>query len=161
MNRIAAMTMALALAGCGGTSNPSARPLRVGQTHHGDGVSTTLRVVDYPYTGDETRRPDSGKSFIGLDVKTCLDKEASPHTSTRNSEWSLVTRDGARYAGDDSSSWADWPRPKYPEDVSLVPGQCKHGWLLVQVPEDEQFTAVVYHPEGKTAARWVGTFRRD
>ena len=156
------MTLTFALAGCNGPPAAKTGALRVGQTHHDQGVNTTLRVVDYPYTGDEARHPDSGNAFIGLDVRTCLDKGASSGKSTtRNAEWSLVARDGTRYSGDDSSSWTDWPKPKYPEDVGLAPGECKQGWLLVQVPEDGEFTAVVYRPKGKTAARWVGSFRRD
>ena len=63
-------------------------------------------------TGDESKVPDKDKVFIGLKVKTCLDKSASPGRTTTNFAWALVAADGRTYSGTKATRWRDWPPPR-------------------------------------------------
>ncbi|MFL6091160.1 MAG: hypothetical protein ACJ71Z_13580 [Aeromicrobium sp.] len=171
---VAATLLVTALTACGGTTpvkpadhapgptaTRTAHAFHVGEAQRSHGVSTTLLEVDYPYTGDEKHRPDPGAAFIGLVVRTCLDAKAPSATLTaRNSEWSIGNH-RPEYSGARTTSWTDWPLPKYPEYAKLAPGQCRQGWLLLAGPADERFTTVTYRPSGGRDLTWVGTFIRD
>lgn len=175
MKSIATLAILLVLAGCGGSSatnsaddtgaapKPTATPgLKVGQTHEAGGLATTLIEVDYPFTGDEKHVAPENSSFVGLDIKTCNDSKSAPTVSASNADWSLVGAAGAVYLGSKDVSWADWPLPKYPEGAPLEPGTCSYGWVLIQVPGNEQFSAVHFKAPGSSVtATWKGTFARS
>ena len=176
MKFAAAFVLILMLAGCAGsttskstddapdaTPNPKPTPaLRVGQTHEADGLAITLIEVDYPFTGDERHVPPEGSAFVGLDTKTCNDSANKPTVTASNSDWTLVGATGIIYAGTKDVSWADWPLPKFPEGSPLEPGKCSYGWVLIQVPGNEQFSAVhVKTPGSNETATWKGTFARN
>jgi hypothetical protein len=176
MKFAATFVLILALAGCAGStasksaddaSNATPKPkptpaLSVGQTHEADGLAITLIEVDYPFTGDERHVPPEGSAFVGLDTKTCNDSANKPTVTASNSDWTLVGATGIIYAGTKDVSWADWPLPKFPEGSPLEPGKCSYGWVLIQVPGNEQFSAVhVKTPGSNATATWKGTFARN
>jgi hypothetical protein len=176
MKSTASLVLILALAGCAGSTpsqsedsaGASAAPrstssaLRVGQTHEAGELATTLLEVDYPFTGDEKHVAPEGSAFVGLDTKTCNDSANKPTLTASNSDWTLVGATGVLYAGTKDVSWADWPLPKFPEGSPLEPGKCSYGWVLIQVPGNEQFSAVHLKTPGSDAtATWKGTFARN
>jgi hypothetical protein len=175
MKLFAALALTLVLAGCGGstatksaddaTAAPKPKPtpgLSVGQTHEAGGLATTLIEVDYPYSGDEKHVAPENSSFVGLDIKTCNDSSGKATVAASNSDWSLVGAAGAVYTGTKDVSWTDWPLPKFPEGSPLEPGKCSYGWVLIQVPGNEQFSAVHFKaPGSQSQASWVGTFARN
>jgi len=175
MKLTAALTLILVLAGCGNSSpsksqgdvesaaKPTPAPaLKVGQTYEADGLSSTLIEVDYPFTGDEKHVAPENTAFVGLDTKTCNDIKAKPTVSASNADWMLIGATGVEYAGTKDVMWTDWPMPKYPEGAPLEPGTCSYGWVLLQVPGNEQFSAVHFKaPGAKTTAIWKGTFARS
>lgn len=173
MKQTAAFVLVLILAACGGTSDsptapestPTTKPkpsgLKVGQAYEADGLTSTLIEVDYPFTGDEKHVAPENTAFVGLDIKTCNDIKAKPTTSASNSDWTLIGATGVEYTGTKDIVWPDWPMPKYPEGAPLEPGTCSYGWVLLQVPGNEQFSAVHFKaPGAKTTATWKGTFAR-
>jgi hypothetical protein len=174
MKLAAACVLILALTGCAHTGSKSADdassatpkpkptpPLSVGQTYEADGLATTLIKVDYPFNGDERHVAPEGSAFVGLDTRTCNDSASKPTVTASNSDWTLVGAAGAIYAGTKDVSWSDWPLPKFPEASPLEPGTCSYGWVLIQVPGNEQFSAVHFKaPGSKTTATWRGTFAR-
>ena len=175
MKLTAALVLILALAGCAGstdtksadtaTSPPSPKPtpaLAVGQTHEANGLATTLIKVDYPFNGDGRHVAPEGSAFVGLNIKTCNDGASKPTVAASNSDWSLVGATGVTYAGTKDVSWPDWPLPRFPEASPLEPGKCSYGWVLIQVPGNEQFSAIHFRaPGSKTRATWSGTFARS
>lgn len=137
--------------------NVGDRALRVGQRRQGRDFVTTLQEIRYPYPPAEYRDPKDGDVFVGLRVKQCYRKTSKPVDdaySTYNGEWYVATPSGDQYPGN-GESWSDWPSPKFPENVTLNPGDCLHGWLDVEVPEGIRIKKIVWRSEGETTAEWL------
>src|SRR5215210_1929426 len=95
---------------------------------------TTLFEIRYPYPPGQYRTPQQGMQFLGLRVEQCFDKTADrlneygePTYTTYTGDWVAVAPDGTEAAGG-GSSWNDWPAPKFPENVTMNPGDCLKGW---------------------------------
>jgi hypothetical protein len=129
--------------------------LKVGETRKGSEVTTTLEKVEHPYPPGEYREPEAGNEFVGLRLKQCIiDKPSEATESTYNGDWSAVTPDGEEYSGN-GSSWDDWPSPKFPELVEMIPGRCLKGWIALEVPEGTKFDRLIYRPGGTPVAEWL------
>jgi hypothetical protein len=131
------------------------RALRVGQSRVGQDVTTTLAEVKNPYPPAEYRVPQDGNQFVGLRLEQCVkrDVEGQPE-STFNGDWAAITPSGDEYTGN-GSSWNDWPSPKFPELVGMIPGRCVKGWLQLEVPKGTQIDRLIYRPGGTPVAEWV------
>jgi hypothetical protein len=44
---------------------------------------------------------------------------------------------------------------KFPENVTMAPGDCLVGWLTVEVPIGMKVAKIVYRPGGQTVAEWL------
>lgn len=133
--------------------------LRVGQPRKGSLITTTLREVRIPMPPAEYREPAAGKVYLGLKLKQCLSKDASAASeeeiySSYTGEFAAVTPGGDEYAGG-NSSWNDWPEPKFPETVTLVPGRCVQGWMAFEVPAKIKIASILWRPGGTTVAEWL------
>ena len=152
-------------------SSPSASPfapnvgdlaLRVGETRKGRASTTRLMAIRYPLPTEEWRTPDHpGDQFLGLQVRQCVsddyraeDYDGEQFYSTYNGDWFIVAPSGNQVPGN-GSSWDDWPRPKFPEDITMNAGECAKGWLAVEVPKGMKVKKVVWRPGGETVAEWL------
>jgi hypothetical protein len=137
--------------------NVGEKALRVGDTREGTGFRTTLLEIKYPYPPGQYREPQPGKQFLGLRLKQCMRTEAEPSGedySTSGSDWYAATPNGEQYSGD-GSSWNDWPSPKFPESVTLNPGDCLTGWIANEVPIGTKIVKIIWRPGGETTAEWL------
>jgi hypothetical protein len=137
------------------------RALRIGQPREGRSITTTVEQIRYPYPPAQYRDPAPGHQFVGLLVKQCLHKDAprvdeygDPTYSTYNGEFAAVSPNGTPQAGS-GDSWNDWPTPKFPESVTMDPGDCLHGWLTLKVKTGMKITKIVRRPGGETVAEWL------
>lgn len=131
------------------------RALKVGQKRVGKEVSTRLIEVKYPMAPAEYRDPAKGNVFIGFRIEQCLNEGgSSENQTTYNGEWATVTASGEEYAGS-GSSWTDWPAPKFPETVFMIPGRCSKGWIASEIPKGTKFDRIVYRPDGEPVAEWL------
>ena len=82
--------------------------------------------------------PDNkGDVFLGLRIHPCALKsyteaEFGEFDSSYNGEWYAASPDGTHVAGN-GSSWNEWPRPKFPETVTMNAGDCLKGWISMEV----------------------------
>lgn len=54
------------------------------------------------------------------------------------------------------SSWDVWPpRPQFPIQASLAPGDCASGWVLFSVPRDVQIASITLDNGGEKLAEWL------
>jgi hypothetical protein len=140
------------------TPNVGERALRVGETREGTGLRTTLSEITYPYPPAQYREPSTGNQFMGLRVTQCMrdDVETNEYGdySTYNGDWYAASPTGEQVAGD-GSSWSDWPSPKFPESVTLNPGDCLQGWIALEVPAGMQVEKIIWRPGGTTTAEWL------
>jgi hypothetical protein len=131
--------------------------LRVGETREGRAQRTTLIEIKYPYPPAQYREPQPGNQFLGLRIKQCMrpGAERSEYDySTYNGDWYAVSPNGNQVAGS-GSSWNDWPTPKFPESVSLNPGDCLTGWIAGEVPAGMKIEKLIWRPGGETTAEWL------
>jgi hypothetical protein len=129
--------------------------LYVGDTRQGASVSTTLFEVKYPFPQKIYRDPEPGNVFFGIRLQQCLTKDETEEIySSYNGEFAAVTPDGIEFSGS-GSSWDDWPSPKFPESVTMVPGRCIKGWIATEVPRGTKVDSVLWRPGGVTTAEWL------
>lgn len=136
--------------------NVGERALKIGETREGISFETTLLKVRYPYPPGEYREPETGKAFVGMRVRVCMKEEAEStgeDYSTYNGEWFAASSNGDQATS--SSSWDDWPAPKFPENVTMNPGECLRGWLSIEIPKKMKVAKIVYRPGGETVAEWI------
>ena len=137
--------------------NVGDRSLQVGQARRGEDVSTTLLEVRDPYPPAQYRTPAAGAHFFGLRIAQCLAEDATSRRATYssyNGEFYVKTMTNDQYQGD-GSSYGDFPSPKFPETVTLNPGDCLKGWLTLEIPDEAaEPTTVIFRPGGKTVAEW-------
>ena len=110
-----------------------------------------------PYPPGQYRTPASGKKFVGLRIRQCVrlnaDLGGDTVYSTYNGEWFAASPNGNQATS--SSSWNDWPAPKFPESVSMTPGDCLRGWVEIEVPKRMHVAKVVYRSSDVTVAEWL------
>lgn len=147
----------------GGTEpNVGDQALRLGQTRQGRSFATTLHEIRFPYPTDNSYRVENKDNvLLGLRLTQCMSQDAEPvdeygqpFYSTYTGDWAAVAPDGNQAAGG-GSSWSDWPQPKFPENVTLNPGDCLKGWLVFEVPKSLKIEKVVWRPGGVTTAEWL------
>lgn len=132
--------------------------LTVGEMRDGRDVNTTLLDVKFPLPPEsEFSAPEPGQSYMGLRINQCLseDYDGEPAYSSHPDEWSAVTRSGVEYSGGTLSD-QDWPAPKFPELVEMIPGRCLKGWIVLQVPAKLRFQSLLWRPgRASAAAEWI------
>lgn len=137
--------------------------LRLGDTRQGLFASVTLQEIKFPLPPmDEFRTPtNEGDVFLGLRIKQCLSDSYDPAQyggeafySTFNGDWYASSPSGEQVSGN-GSSWDDWPRPKFPESVTMNPGDCLKGWIATEVPRNFKIEKMIWRPGGETVAEWL------
>ena len=131
--------------------------MTVGQVRRDDAFLISLIAMRHPYPTVRSREPErAGQQFLGLRVRQCLLKETPTsadwdYYSTSNGEWSAVGPKGKKVVGT-GSYWPDWPAPKFPENVTMDPGDCAEGWLLLEVPRGMKVAKVIWRSGGAMTA---------
>lgn len=132
---------------------PTARMLKVGDTHKDENVSVQVQKVRV------NAKADFGL-YSGALVKTCLRSLPPGEKATYFSwqPWALVDGDAGRYP-DNGTSGGGLPTPVYPngeQDGTFQPGDCAKGWMFFDVPKGTKIVQVRYQsgvmPE---AATWA------
>lgn len=137
--------------------NVGDRALRVGETREGEAGRMTLLEIKLPYPPAEFRRPQPGNQFLGLRLKQCLredaDLDGTDFVSSSAGEWYAATPNGNQLTS--TSGWIDWPAPRFPDYVTVNPGECLKGWVSLEVPTGTKVEKMIWRPAGQTVAEWL------
>lgn len=139
--------------------NVGDRALRVGEPRRGAGATTTLQEIRFPYPPGGFNTPQQGNSFLGLRLRQCVTEGYDPATgggdvfSTFNGEWYAVSPSGEQTTG--GLSDIAWPRPKFPEQVVINPGDCLKGWITIEVPAGYKIEKMLWRSGQLSIAEWL------
>lgn len=137
--------------------NVGDRALRIGQTREGEAGLMTLQEIKLPYPPAEYRTPQPGNQFLGLRLKQCVredaDLDGEDFVSSSAGEWYAATPSGNQITS--SSGWVDWPAPRFPDYVTVNPGECLKGWVSLEVPTGTKVEKMIWRPAGQTVAEWL------
>lgn len=119
-----------------------------------DGGSGTTNVLSYrqPVSGVQppTSTGAAEEEWGVLEVKVCTKKGKVGVTQR---PWSVAYADGARVTTTGQSG-GDFPRPEYPQEAMVSPGDCVRGLLMFPVPKGKRPERVIYAPDGADPAEW-------
>ncbi|GLF94869.1 DUF4352 domain-containing protein [Streptomyces yaizuensis] len=120
-----------------------------------NGIRFTVQALSYqqPYKGPQPEAPadfQGGDTWATADVKIC---DIAGKFSVSQFPWSLVYSDGTSIEITGSTG-GDMPKPEFPMDRSLKPGQCARGLVAFPVPGDKRPEHLVYAPEQGESVDW-------
>ncbi|MDG9706267.1 DUF4352 domain-containing protein [Streptomyces sp. DH37] len=109
--------------------------------YEASGSATALRYQQpvkgvYPPSGE-------GEVWGSLEAQVCID---SGDVRVSQFPWSLAFADGAR-VDVTGQSGGDFPRPEFPMDAAVKPGDCVKGLIMFPVPEGQRPERVIYDPD--------------
>lgn len=108
------------------------------------------RATLFEIRREVTAAAGSATTRTAADVEVCADAAISGISS---STWTVIGTGGAEYhpvRGDDAPII-----PVYPTRLTALKlHQCLRGWIVVDVPPDEQISAVRYTPENGAVLLW-------
>ena len=114
-----------------------AQHLKLGETHRGAGLDTTVLQVR-PIRGPAAHaRVD--EEWIGVRVKECAHPD-DPSSGRAQTTWSAVDMLGYTVYGG-AGAWPGFPGQLLPDNAPR-PGACNEGWLLFSVGEDRGLQSV-------------------
>lgn len=170
---ICVMTAFLFASGCGvddppadtkeATVQPTLEPdpiptedftFQLGETASTSLGSVRLLEVRNPTKGQEYDTPSPGKRFISIRLKQCAAEDADGDGSTFVGEWFFLDNEGGEYSS--NRTMHGWPNPEFPQGIELSPGQCKAGWMALEIKSGIRFESVVYRlaGSGQEVAVW-------
>ncbi|MDJ1131225.1 hypothetical protein [Streptomyces iconiensis] len=94
---------------------------------------------------------DSGEEWARLEVKVCI--KAGDDVRVSQFPWFLAFADGSRVEVTGSSG-GDFPRPEFPMDAAVKPGDCAKGGIMFPVPKGQRADRAVYEPDGGEPVEW-------
>ncbi|MFI1156180.1 hypothetical protein [Streptomyces sioyaensis] len=119
-----------------------------------DEGSGTTNVLSYrqPFPGVQppTTTGATDEEWGALEAKVCT-KNGKVGVTQR--PWSVAYADGARVTTTGQSG-GDFPRPEYPQEAMVSPGDCVRGLLMFPVPKGKRPERVIYTPDGSDPAEW-------
>ncbi|MCL7495632.1 hypothetical protein M8I34_30120 [Streptomyces sp. MCA2] len=119
-----------------------------------DGRSGSTTVLSYrqPVTGIEppSSSGEADEDWGALEVKVCT-KEGK--VGVTQQPWSVAFGDGARVTTTGQSG-GDFPRPEYPQEAIVKPGDCVRGLLMFPAPKGQRPERAIYAPEGMDPVEW-------
>ena len=137
--------------------NVGDRALKVGQWREGTQVRTRVTEFFQPanapkpsYLAGDT----DGDGAIAR-VEMCTREDAKPTKGDIYDLFLAYDASGGQYT-QSSSTWGEWPPlPQLPDTVSIAPGKCLSGWVLVSAPRDTKLvTFDMSDGEGGSIAEW-------
>lgn len=149
----------------GGSSTESGNPanlgdqaLKIGQWWEGADVRTRVRSITQ---SADVKLPsylvgDSEAQGAIADVEMCVRASAEgPITGYSHRHFVAFDADGGQYQ-QASSSWDVWPpRPQFPAELNVAPGQCARGWILFSVPADTGVAKISNGGSDQPTAEWL------
>lgn len=137
--------------------NVGARALKVGKWREGTNVRT--RVVQFfqpanapkpSYLAGDT----DGDGAIAR-VEMCVRAGGEPAKGEIYDLFMAYDSSGGQYTRS-GSSWGEWPPlPQLPSDISIAPGKCLSGWVLLSAPKNTRIVTVdMIDGEGGSIAEW-------
>ena len=149
----------------GGSSTESGNPanlgdkaLKIGQWREGTDIRTRVRSITQ---SANVKLPsylvgDSEAQGAIADVEMCARASAEgPITGYSHRNFVVFDADGGQYQ-QASSSWDVWPpRPQFPAELNIAPGQCARGWILFSVPADTRVTKISNGGSDQPTAEWL------
>jgi hypothetical protein len=130
---------------------PDDGKLAVGQQALHAAGSMRLITVKDPVPGEQYDTPSPGMRFVAIQLEQCSD---AGDTSTFVGEWFFLDRKGGEYSS--VRTMYGWPTPEFPQFVELRSGQCKKGWMALELKKGIRFSSVVYRAAGtgESVAEW-------
>lgn len=169
----------LALGGCGHTARtgaqesapraktaPSTRTYKLGQTRRLSGDDGTKQVtVDVTalaykrlHVGAQYRSINdvpASKTYVGVEVKTCLVSATSAPVQLSWAPWSLGYADSTGVAAVTTYSPESFTSPLYPDGRNVAVGTCVRGLIPFTVNRAGAApVSVSYGPDGATPSTW-------
>lgn len=134
------------------------RALKIGQWREGTGIRTRVRAVTQSADVQLPSYLVGNNEAQGAiaDVEMCA-RESAPGSITGYShrEFVVFDADGGQYQ-QASSSWDVWPpRPQFPAELNVAPGQCARGWILFSVPADTRVMKISNGGLDQPTAEWL------
>lgn len=137
--------------------NVGERALEVGQWREGTNLRT--RIVEFfqpanapkpSYLADDTHSDGAIAR-----VEMCLRAGGEPATGGIYDLFMAYDASGGQYSRS-SSTWGEWPPlPQLPSEVSIAPGKCLSGWVLLSAPKNTRLVSVdMSDGEGGSIAEW-------
>lgn len=131
-------------------SAPSGDLLKVGDTVTSSTGSMTLLAAKDPAPGENYDEPSAGMRFVSVHIEQCSDAGES---STFVSEFVFIDKDGGEYSSD--RTMHGWPTPAFPQFIDLAPGDCKQGWMALELKGKVEFKSIIYRlATGETIGEW-------
>lgn len=137
--------------------NVGNRALKVGQWREGTQVRT--RVAEFYQPADAPkpsylRGTDDGDGAVAR-VEMCTRKDADPTKAEIYDLFMAYDANGGQYTRS-GSSWGEWPPlPQLPINISIAPGKCLSGWVLLTAPKNTKVVTVdMSDGEGGSIAEW-------
>lgn len=136
--------------------NVGDRALKIGQWREGTQVRT--RVVEFFQPSDAPKpsylQGDDGDGAVAR-IEMCTREGAKPTEGDIYGLFMAYDNSGGQYT-QSSSTWGEWPPlPQLPDTVSIAPGKCLSGWVLISAPKATKLvTFDMSDGEGGSIAEW-------
>lgn len=137
--------------------NTGERALEVGQWR--EGVQVRTRVTEFFQPADAPKPSylagDTDGDGAVARVEMCTREGAKPTKGDIYDLFLAYDASGGQYT-QSSSTWGEWPPlPQLPDTVSIAPGKCLSGWVLVSAPRNTKLvTFDMSDGEGGSIAEW-------
>jgi hypothetical protein len=137
--------------------NVGDRALKIGQWREGTQVRT--RVVEFFQPANAPKPSylqgdDDGDGAVAR-IEMCTREGAKPTKGDIYGLFMAYDNSGGQYT-QSSSTWGEWPPlPQLPDTVSIAPGKCLSGWVLISAPKATKLvTFDMSDGEGGSIAEW-------
>jgi hypothetical protein len=137
--------------------NTGDRALKVGQWREGINVRTRITEFFQPANAPKPSylAGDTDGDGAIAKVEMCVRSGGEPAKGDIYDLFMGYDSSGGQYT-QSSSTWGEWPPlPQLPSEVSIAPGKCLSGWVLLSAPKNTRFATVDMNDgEGGSIAEW-------
>lgn len=137
--------------------NVGDRALKVGQWREGIDIRTRVVEVFQPANAPKPSylAGDTDGDGAVAKVEMCVRTGGEPAKGEIYDLFMAYDASGGRYTRS-GSSWEEWPPlPQLPIDISIAPGKCLSGWVLLSAPQNTKLVTVdMSDGEGGSIAEW-------
>ncbi|MFK4122921.1 DUF4352 domain-containing protein [Streptomyces longwoodensis] len=119
------------------------------------GLLASVQALSYTQPVKNIEAPtdsQGGDIWAAADVKVC--NAGTADFSVSQFPWHLTYADGTNIEVTGSSG-GDMPKPEFPMDRTVNPGNCARGKIAYPVPSSKRPEHLVYEPEGTEPIEWA------